>query len=206
VILFFILLIVSILLILICLITVKLEIKITVREGINGSFLVIRTLSGSVHIEYRKELQLKNIRLYSIEKRKTYSLKKSHVLDKGLFELVKRRFRSFHDNNNYLKYIKDKIKVRDFSLVAQIGTGDAAHTALLTAGLYSLSSIILCHLKNIYNLENQSIIVVPVFDKEIFELEANCIIVFKLGHIIIVGIQKIAEKIKGGERIARASN
>ena len=72
-ILFFILLIVSILLILICLITVKLEIKITVREGINGSFLVIRTLSGSVHIEYRKELQLKNIRLYSIEKRKTYS-------------------------------------------------------------------------------------------------------------------------------------
>ena len=191
---------------LVCVIPVLLEFKIIIHDGRSRVFFVISALGGLIHFRYKQNFKPGRTGLFSNVGRKDSPPGKKRIFDDGLFGFIKRSYESFRRNSHYLEYLKDRIRIKEFSLSAQIGTGDAANTAILAAGLYTLSCLIFCHIKNTYQAGKRNINVYPLFDKEMFKMEAACIIILRMGHIIIVGMQKITDKIKGGERIARASN
>ena len=199
-------LLIFILFFLICGTTVRWEIRILIREGENRFFIDVRALAGLIRFRYEPKSQHERAAPVSEDGRGKHSTEKTHAPDEGVLGFIKRGREFYRKNLSYLVYFKDKIRIRDFFLTARIGTGDAAKTAILAASLYTLSCMLFSHLNNVYHAEKRCINVIPLFDRDAFELTAGCIITFRLGHIIIVEMKKFVERIKGGEEIARASD
>jgi len=191
---------------LISMVTVRIEISLRIENGLNESFLIISTLGGLV----RRKLPIalgKGAGLMSPSRTARPSDQgKTAVSPLEIIGLVKDGFIRGQQNARYFNSFKGKARVENFELMARLGTGDAAHTALLCGSLISLLHIALFYLQNNYHLGKKEIGVTPVFEGEVFQLYFNCIIAIKLRYIIIAGIKKTAEKIKGGEKVVRASN
>ena len=89
----------------------------------------------------------------------------------------------------YYTFMKSKYKVRDFNLIVRFGTDDVALTAYLYGVAWIALGSLLSFASNIFNMEFEKIKIEPVFDKTIFKMEFNCIIMWKMGHIINTGIK-----------------
>lgn len=192
--------------ILVSMVTVHIEISVRVKNGRSRSFIVVRALGGLVRRKLAFAMKADAEHPLFLDIRKLSTHDETDISPQEIIDLIKKGLRAVQQNAKYLKHIKDKVRVEDFGVTARLGTGDAAHTALLCGSLLSLLHIALFHLQNKYYLEKKRVNVTPVFDREDFELHFDCIIALKLRYIIIAGMQKTAEKIKGGEKIVRASN
>lgn len=89
-----------------------------------------------------------------------------------------------------------KIKFRNFSVLTRVGVGDAAATALITGGFFTIFSLIINHLENRYDLQKKKIVILPFFQGSVFDIDLDCIIDFKMGHIIITGLRILMKKLK----------
>nr|WP_243426280.1 DUF2953 domain-containing protein [Caldicoprobacter guelmensis] len=138
--------------------------------------------------------------------REPFAQEEAAISLQEIVNLLKEGLKALQQNAGYFKRIKNKVNVEDFEVTLRLGTADAAHTALLCGSLISLLYMVVAYLQNRYSLKGKRVDVVPVFDREDFELHLSCIIAVKLRDIIIAGMQKTAEKLKGGEKIVRASN
>ena len=119
---------------LVCVIPVQLEFKIIIHDGRSRVF-VISALGGLIHFRYSKTLNRKNRPFLNVGRKDSPPGKR--IFDDGLFGFIK-EVMNLPAKFYYLEYLKDRIRIKEFSLSAQIGTGDAANTAILAAGLYTL--------------------------------------------------------------------
>lgn len=195
-----------VLLILISVVTVRIEIRLRIGNGRHESSLMVRTLGGLV----RKKIPIATRKgaygLLPLSMGGLSDQEGTAISFQEIIGLVRDGFIKGQQNVQHFKSFKGKAQVENFEVRARLGTGDAAHTALLCGSLISLLHIALFYLQDKYHLGKKKVDVTPVFDREDFQLYFNCIIAIKLRYIIIARMQKIAEKIKGGEKVVRASN
>ncbi len=186
--------------------TVRIEIRLRIGNGRHESFLIVRTFGGLVRKKLPIAMRKGSHRLFPLSMGKPSDQAGTTISPQEVIGLVKDGFIRGQQNAQYFKSFKGKARVENFEVRARLGTGDAAHTALLCGSLISLLHVAIFYLQDKYHLGKKIVDVTPVFDREDFQLYFNCIIAIKLRYIIIAGMQKIAEKIKGGEKVVRASN
>ena len=107
-------------------------------------------------------------------------------------------------NKKMLKEIKNlKFEISDLNLIIKLGTEDAALTAILTGILSSLFGIVL---KNkIDDDKDNEFKIIPVYiNKNLINLKLDCIISFKMLHIIYM--LYILNKRKRDDEDVRASD
>ena len=174
----------------------QLEINIIIKNGKNFSFIIIRIL---MILRIRLNLSIKQDESgeISLSIKKTDSdMEKQTSIEQAL-EIMIKMFRRLRTYKQAFDYMKTKIIVNNFSVRTRVGTGNAAATALASGGFYTAFHLITLHLQNYYRLGKQKLKVIPYFNGPLFDLDLDCIINFKIGHIIITGI-KIILKSKGG--------
>lgn len=185
--------------------TIRIEISLKIENGHNEAFMIVHALGGIV----RKKIFINTkpgVDRTSLSGSGEPSSQGETAISAEIVSLIREVLVKARQNAPYFKILRGKARVEDFEVRARLGIGDAAHTALLCGSLISLLHIALSYLQNRYYFEKKRVDITPVFDREIFRLHFNCIIALKLRYIIIAGMQKTAEKIKGGEGIVRASD
>ncbi|WP_372995591.1 DUF2953 domain-containing protein [Lutispora sp.] len=81
-------------------------------------------------------------------------------------------------------YIIKKTYTKDLSIKIEYGLNDAYITAICYGLFYILITNIIIYMQSHMSLQVKDIILKPFFNKEVFNLEFNCIIGIKIGHII----------------------
>jgi len=84
----------------------------------------------------------------------------------------------------FIKRIKEKIIIRKIYLNTELGTNDAAETAVITGIIWSIKSYVVTILANNYNLSDVFVNVVPNYNISTFKTSIDCIFSIKLGNII----------------------
>ncbi|MDD3839234.1 MAG: DUF2953 domain-containing protein [Clostridia bacterium] len=91
-----------------------------------------------------------------------------------------------------IKYMLNKTTLSNLFFHMKLGLDDAYYTALATGFFISVSNIILSILKQTVKVNNQNINILPCYNVLTFELDFDCIISIKLGHIIIAGFKMVS--------------
>lgn len=134
--------------------------------------------------------------------------------DTKTFEEFKTMLQRLEDYSKYLSLLKNvlyallqKLHIKNFRWITEIGSADAAVTGILTGILWMIKGQFLSFIKNTFQIDEVSININPHFNKLVFKTELCCIISIKIGHIINAGI-KIAYLLilKGGELRGQSSN
>jgi len=184
------------LLILMLCLKIQVEIKIIIKNGKNYSFIIMRIFRGLLRLRFNLSLIPSGISSVKFTIRKTDSKMEKQSSVKDISRILMRSFDIYKNYNDQLRYMKSKMKVYNLSLQANIGTGDAAATALICGGTFAFFYTFAYFLKEKYNLQNQQIVVVPNFQRPYMDLDLDCIINFKLGHIIIAGMKVLTSKLE----------
>lgn len=102
---------------------------------------------------------------------------------------------------------KRKIGV-ELNVELKHGTGEAAQTGIIHGLLEYASAVLTAYISRYLTVKRKKIIIVPCYNKSIFEVDATCIFYVRLVHIIVV-LKKIyytkylveakAKKTTGGE-------
>lgn len=191
--LFITLLILLALLLLVFLLRTQVEIKIIIKNGRNFSFIIIRLLK-LLRLRLNLSVHQDKTGRIALTFRKTDSnLDQQASVDQAMDAAVK-LFHIYVKYKDQFVYMKSKLRFNNFSLRARIGTGDAAATALASGGFFTMFSLISMHLRNYYHLSKQRLNVIPYFQGPLFDLDLDCIINFKIGHIIITGLKMLKKK------------
>ena len=187
------LIIVSLLLLL--LLKIQVEIKVIIKDGKNFSFIIIRFL---VFFRLRMNLSLKKdgTSLIALTLRKIDSDTETKPSLEQFWEAA-RSFKKFYGSHvGPFRYFKTKVKFSNFSVRSCIGTGDAASTALTIGSCYAFFTFISRYLYRNYQLQKSKLHILPDFTGPFFDLDLDCIINFKFGHIIIAGLKLLTKKEK----------
>ena len=161
----------------------QLEISITIEHGKNISFLALRMLKF-IRIRVNLPLFL----------HKTDSDRIKSLLSEDHLKKIKKVMRLQKEAKLPLNYIKSGIEMDRLTVCTRFGTGDAAVTAWLSGGLYSAFALIIPYLKNYYHLKKQKLQIVPYYQGRMFDLDLDCIIQFKISHIIIAGFKMLKQE------------
>jgi len=188
------------------LVQLEIEIKILLKEGSNYSFIALRVFRGILRFRINLSIEKPNEDFYSLILRKTDSKLDKKTSLKEVFKLFNSNYKFFVQNIDIIKYILSKIKVSNISLNLEIGTGDAAETAIISGAVIFIFSAIQSYVINRYSSKPQPIRILPYFETKVFNMDLNCIIHLRIGHIIIAGIRIIGRIIKGGDRIGGTSH
>ena len=181
------------LLLLLLLLRAQLEINIIIKNGRNFSFLIIRMLKF-FRIRMNLSIRQGETGRIALSLRKTDSdTEKAASLDYVL-DIMARMAQLRKKYKQQFAYLKSKVKVNNFSVRTRIGTGDAATTALASGGSFAAFSLITLHLQKYYHLDRQKLQVVPYFQGPLFDLDLDCIIYFKIGHIMITGFKMLKQR------------
>jgi hypothetical protein len=169
--------------------------KICIKEDEkNLSYIIIRIFR---FIRFRMNLSIitDESGLFSITLRKTdYGVKMTNIT--RIWNILKRLNHIKNKYGNLIKLINSKIHISSLNVYSQIGAKDAAHTALIIGSLFALFSMVSYYLKQNYHLQKYNINILPNFQGSYFDMNMDCIIDFKIGHIIIAGLQQIHMKKK----------
>lgn len=98
----------------------------------------------------------------------------------------------------FIKHIKRKLVLNNISWYTEIGTNDAAETAIITGLIWAIKASIIVLISKGYNLSDVYISVVPNYNIDNFETSIDCIFSIKLGYIINAGIKTLLVQIKDG--------
>ncbi len=178
---------------------IQLEVKIIVKNGKNFSFVIVRLLRGLLRARINLSLKSGTKNPYAIVLKKTDSSLKKETSPEQALRIVLHMSQQYTKYRCQINYFKSKIAMANFSVRTRVGVGDAAATALVTSGFYTIFQIVIQHLDLRYHLQNRKMIVLPYFEGSVFDLDLDCIINFKFGHIMITGMKMLIQKIKGGE-------
>ncbi len=171
----------------------QLEISIIIRNGKNRSFLILRMLKFiriRINLPVRKGKKGRRGTFLH----KTDSDRETKFSSEDHLKKIKKMARLRKKAKLSLNYIKSGIEVDHLSVCTRFGTGDAAVTAWLSGGLYFAFSFIVPYLKNNYHLKKQKLQIVPYYRGRMFDLNLDCIIQFKISHIIIAGFKMLKQE------------
>lgn len=115
---------------------------------------------------------------------------------------------SFQDMQMLLKHVAGfykiirsflrKVTVSNFEWNSRIGVGDASYTGMLTGAFWAVKGSIIGLVSSFMNVKTNPIIMItPEFNRALAETSFRCMIHFRIGHAIFVGI-KLIKYWKGG--------
>ena len=90
---------------------------------------------------------------------------------------------------------KRHIKMEKFSIHIDVGTSDAAFTAVSTGALWASAYALLSIAGTLFPIEKHDIKVVPQYNQTVFNSEVRCIFKSRIAYIIIIAVT-ILMKIK----------
>jgi len=94
----------------------------------------------------------------------------------------------------FIKRIKEKIIIKKIYLNTELGTNDAAETAVITGIIWSLKSYAVTILANNFDSSDIFVNVVPNYNIRTFKTSIDCIFSIKLGNIINAGLKTLLAK------------
>lgn len=183
------------LLLLLLLLKVQIEVKIIIKNGRNFSYFIIRFL-GFIRLRMNLFLKKNKKGLPSLTFRKNSSSTNKNASLEQFWQTVREFFQFYEAHIEPLRYFKSKVKLDSFSIHSRIGTGDAASTAMTIGGCYAFVTFISRYLYQHYRLQISKLDIIPYFSGPLFDLDLNCIMNFKFGHIIIAGLKLLSKKEK----------
>lgn len=98
----------------------------------------------------------------------------------------------------YIKKIKENLILNNISWYTEIGTGDAAETAIMVGAIWAVKTSVIFLINKSYDLPEVLINVVPNYNINTFETTIDCIFSIKLGYIINANIKVLLAQIKDG--------
>lgn len=195
----------AVLVLLLCL-QVQVETKIIIKNRKNFSFCILRFFRGLLRLRFNLSLGSKTKGPLALVLRKTDSSLETETDAEQAMRLISFMMRQYRKHQIAIAYFNRKIIMSNFSVHSRVGVGDAAATALMTGAFYAVFQGIAQHLTLRYALKNSSMLIRPYFEGSVFDLDLNCIIHIKFGHIMITGFKMLKQNIKGGENNARTSH
>jgi hypothetical protein len=174
---------------------VQIEIKVIIKNGRNFSFLIIRLLR-LIRLRLNLSVDRDGNRLFSLSIRKTDTDSEKKTTVEQAWNYIKKIVRFYSSNIEQINIMKKYININNFSIRTRIGTGDAATTALSIGGFYAFFSLLSRHFDEYYHLKKHDLDILPYFQGPLFDLDLDCIINFKIGHIITTGMKMLTKKIK----------
>lgn len=103
-------------------------------------------------------------------------------------------------------YIIRKLMINSIVCHTEIGTGDAAQTAIMAGLIWSIKSSVFPIITKHYELSDLSIDVVPNYDSRVFKTSTDCIFSIRLGHIMIIRAKILLIQIKDGVKYEWSSD
>lgn len=91
------------------------------------------------------------------------------------------------------------VYVEEYSWTTLIGTGEAKNTGIVSGIFWGIKNYFIGLLSAYAKLEQMpKLSITPEYNKKIFSTRIDCIIKFKMGHVILLGIRLIFKYIIGG--------
>lgn len=178
---------------------IQVETKIIIKNGKNFSFCILRFFRGLLPLRFNLSLSAKTKGPFSLVLRKTDSGLETETDAAQAMRLVSCLMRQYRRHQIPIAYFKRKVHMKNFSVRSRVGVGNAAATALVTGGFYIISQTVIRHLSLRYALKNSQMLILPYFEGSVFDLDLDCIIHFRFGHIMITGFKMLKQILKGGE-------
>ena len=125
-------------------------------------------------------------------------------LNEILYAMTNSYYRHLKNEDQFRKLFT-RIIIQDLKIDAVIGLADAAQTALVLGSVMSVFGPLIRHIKRKPGFRKCQIQLKPYFGGLKFDMAIDCIIIIRLGHIIIIGIKILLQNIKGGVMNGRAS-
>lgn len=97
-----------------------------------------------------------------------------------------------------IKKVKEKLVFNNISWYTEVGTEDAAETAVIVGALWAIKASVISLVVENYDFSDVSINIVPNYNVSTFETTINCIFSVKLGYIINADIRALLAQIKDG--------
>ena len=187
----------SLLLLFLLLLKIQIEVKVIIKDGKNFSFAVLRFM-GLFRLRLNLSIGKNKRGDISLTLRKSDSDLDQKTSLEEAWEMLRRLVPLVGKYKEPLRFLKSKIQFHNFSLLTKIGTGDAAVTSLTIGVFYAFFSLVKRILDQNYHLQNSKLVVLPYFQGLLFDLDLDCIINFRFGHIIITGLKML---LKNGEAV-----
>lgn len=174
----------------------QIEIKLVIKNGKNYSFIVVRLLKGLVNLRLNLSMESGKHTWLKIIIRKTDTSKDYEKTPKKIINKLVRKITFIKKYKKQINYMLSRINFDKLAINTSISTSDAAVTAMVSGLTMAFMSVLLAYLNNKLYLKNQRILVTPFYQGPIFDLNLDCIIGLKLGHIIVTSIKIGLKKLR----------
>lgn len=171
----------------------------------NYSFFIIRFFWGLIHFKFDISLSPIAEGVLSLFLPKPKPQMDSSTILKDMIAYSMKGQHSFSPYIHYIKYSITRIKIKRLDIILKLGLADAAGTAIVSGCIITGFSTLKGYLSKRFGLKDTNISLNPDFNEKKLDVDLDCIIDIKLGHIIIMGTRLIIDKLKGGEINGRTS-
>jgi hypothetical protein len=102
-----------------------------------------------------------------------------------------------HDYADFMRWVTQKVRFERFYWVTRVGLDDAAATGIAVGAYWAVKSYITAAMwhKHDHASFRPVVKVMPIYNREIFHTDFECIFSVRLGHIISAGIRLLRYKI-----------
>lgn len=112
-----------------------------------------------------------------------------------------------HDFYPVIKQFLKHIRMDQFSWQSVIGTGDAMNTGVLSGVLWGFKGLTVGIVSKYMKLTKKPALnVIPDFKQKRMQIQFECILRFRVGHVIVTGMRLLSKYLKGGLKNARRSS
>jgi len=122
--------------------------------------------------------------------KKEIKVEKKKQTEESIFERIKSSISLYTDNRRFIcslrNYISKRFVVEEYRLMAEVGTGDAFQTGILSGMLWTVVGAITSFIMDNFKTLKSYADIKPVFNEEKLSIDFYCIISAKNVHIIIV--------------------
>jgi len=175
--------------------TVEIEFKLILERYKKHAFFILRLFRGWVQFRYNLKVQRDEEELVKVVLLKTDD---KVMGSKSPYELLNQIKHWKEKSGKYagaFRYLYTKVCIRSFTMLSNIGIEDeAALTALLAGALFTIMNAFLDFMANTNEIMHRKVVVSPVYNRSLFQLDMDCIFHIKIGHIIIAGLKAFTQK------------
>jgi len=176
---------------------IEVEIKFVQKEKKNFSFIIVRLLRGLIRFRLNFEVERDKETILKVHIRKTDKALIRTEEPKEIFDYLRKSMEKSRKYLSSLQYIRSKIIIKNFSLLSRIGIeGDAGLTALLSGGIMAAVNGALDMFSWHHACIHRNVVVIPDYERSTLDIDLDCIINLRIGHIIIAGYKIAEQKIR----------